>query len=239
MNKELKRHIKKLQNRAFLSLFTTLLIIISVVFGIVFLFAPSLVAIIFFAIAIIGVIYLICVSRIVKKETKETVFKPVIFHADRNVSFEELVDVLENLTDKENQLHTSEDIRFFRFKKHYRLRTVLYRTTDFNKKEFDAAKNRINKKANRELNISQWVNSTEAAKMMRLNIIYTDTLNGALYQLISQNANHNLTRVEGIINIAVVGNQILLPPLYGECDLKQVSRYKGMIQFINQVILNK
>lgn len=130
-------------------------------------------------------------------------------------------------------------MRFFRIKKPYRLRTILYRTADFNKKEFDAAKQRINKKANRELNISQWVDSTKAAKMMRLNIIYTNTSNNALYRLISQNANHNLSRVEGIINIAVVGNQILIPPIHGECDLMEISRYKEMIKFINQVLLDK
>ena len=74
--------------------------------------------------------------------------------------------------------------------------------------------------------------------MMRFNIICTDVLNDALYQFLSQNANRNLTRVEGIINIAVVGNQLMIPPLYNECDLAEISRYKGVIKFINQVLLN-
>ena len=74
--------------------------------------------------------------------------------------------------------------------------------------------------------------------MMRFNIICTDVLNDALYQFLSQNANRNLTRVEGIINVAVVGNQVMIPPLYGECDLAEISRYKGVIKFINQVLLN-
>ena len=73
---------------------------------------------------------------------------------------------------------------------------------------------------------------------MRFNIICTDVLNDALYQFLSQNANRNLTRVEGIINIAVVGNQLMIPPLYNECDLAKISRYKGVIKFINQVLLN-
>ncbi len=238
MNEELKLHIKKLQNRAILSLIALLLTVISIGFGILFLFVPSFAAIIFFVIAIVCIVYLIYCSRIAKKEAKETVYKPVVFHSNKNFSFEEIVGIFENLTDKENQLSTSNNVLFFRLTKIFKLRTVLYRTVDFNKKDFDTAKDRINKKANKELNISQWVNGMEASDMMRFNIIYTDILNDALYKFISQNANRNLTRVEGIINIAIVGNQIIIPPLNGECDLAEISRYKDVIKFINQVLIN-
>lgn len=239
MNEELRLHIKRLQKRAVLSLIAILLTIISIGFGILFLLVPSFIAVIFFAVTIISIIYLIYDGRIAKKEEKETVCKPVIFNAKKRFSFEETVAIFEDLSDKRNQLSTSVDVRFFRFNKIFKLRTVIYRTADFNKKEFDNAKDRINKKANKELNISHWVNQTEAGKMMRFNIIFTDILNDALYQYLSQNANRNLTRVEGIINIAVVGNQIIIPPIYGECDLAEISRYKGVIKFIKQVLLNE
>lgn len=238
MNEELKLHIKKLQRRATLSLIAILSTIISIGFGILFLFIPSLFAIIFFAIATVCIVYLIHSSRTAKKEAKENIYKPVIFNDDNNLTFEKIVGIFENLTNEENQLSTSEDVRFFRLKKILKLRTVIYRTDNFNKKDFDNAKDRINKKANKELNISQWVNRMEAGNMMRFNIICSDVLNDALYQFLSQNANRNLTRVEGIINIAVVGNQIMIPPLYNECDLAEISRYKGVIKFINQVLLN-
>ena len=172
-----------------------------------------------------------------KKEAKEAVYEPVVFNANRNLTFEETISIFEKLTDKENQLSTSKDEQFFRLNKIFKLRTVLYRTKDFNKKDFDNAKEHINKKANEKLNISQGVSRTEAVKMMRFNIIFTDILNDTLYKFISKNANHNLTRVEGIINIAIVGNQIIIPPIYGECDLSEISRYKGVIKFINQVLL--
>lgn len=238
MNEELKLHIKKLQRRATFSLIAILSTIVSIGFGILFLCVPSFVAIIFFVIAADGIVYLIHSSRTAKKEVKENIYKPIIFNADKNLIFDEIVSIFKNLTDEDNQLSTSEDVRFFRLKKIFKLRTVIYRTDNFNKKDFDNSKDRINKKANKELNISQWVNRTEAGNMMRFNIICTDVLNDALYQFLSQNANRNLTRVEGIINIAVVGNQIMIPPLYGECDLAEISRYKGVIKFINQVLLN-
>ena len=238
MNEELKLHIKKLQRRAMLSSIAILLIIISIGFGILFLCVPSFVAIIFFVIATICIVYLINNSRTVKKETKENTYKPVIFNADNNLTFEKTVNIFENLTDEENQLSTSKDVRFFKLNKIFKLRTVIYRTDNFNKKDFDNAKDRINKKANKELKISQWVTQMEAGNMMRFNIICTDVLNDALYQFFSQNANRNLTRVEGIINIAIIGNQIIIPPLYAEVDLAEISRYKGVIKFINQVLLN-
>ena len=238
MNEELKLHIKKLQRRATFSLIAILSTIVSIGFGILFLCVPSFVAIFFFVIAADCIVYLIHSSRTAKKEVKGNIYKPIIFNTDKNLTFDEIVSIFKNLTDEDNQLSTSEDVRFFRLKKIFKLRTVIYRTDNFNKKDFDNSKDRINKKANKELNISQWVNRTEAGNMMRFNIICTDVLNDALYQFLSQNANRNLTRVEGIINIAVVGNQIMIPPLYGECDLAEISRYKGVIKFINQVLLN-
>ena len=238
MNEELQLHIKKLQRHATLSLIAILSTIISFGFGILFLFVPSFVAIIFFVVAAGCIVYLIHSSGTAKKEAKENIYKPVIFKADKSLTFEKIVSIFENLTNEENQLSTSEDVRFFRLKKIFKLRTVIYRTDNFNKKGFDNAKDRINKKANKELNISQWVNRMEAGNMMRFNIICTDVLNDALYHFLSLNANRNLTRVEGIINIAIVGNQIMIPPLYSECDLAEISRYKGVIKFINQVLLN-
>ena len=234
MNEELTLHIKKLQRRATLSLIAILSTIVSIGFGILFLFVTSFVAIIFFAIATASIVYLIHSSRTAKKEAKENIYKPVIFNDDKNLTFEKIVSIFENLTNEENQLSTSEDVRFFRLNKIFKLRTVIYRTDNFNKKDFDNVKDRINKKANKELNISQWVNRTEAGNMMRFNIICTDVLNDALYQFLSQNANRNLTRVEGIINIAIIGNQIIIPPLYSECDLTEISRYKDVIKFIKQ-----
>ena len=238
MNEELRLHIKKLQRHATLSLIAILSTIISFGFGILFLFVPSFVAIIFFVVAAGCIVYLIHSSGTAKKEAKENIYKPVIFNTNKNLTFDEIVSIFKNLTDKENQLSTPENVRFFRLKKIFKLRTIIYRTDNFNKKDFDNTKDRVNKKANKELHISQWINRIEAGNMMRFNIICTDVLNDALYQLLSQNANRNLTRVEGIINIAIVGNQIIIPPLYDECDLAEISRYKGAIKFINQVLLN-
>lgn len=238
MNEELKLHIKKLQKRATFSLIAIFLTFVSTGLGILFLIVPSMTAIIFLIIAAVCIVYLIHSSCSAKKEAKENVYVPVIFDTVKNITFEEVVSIFENITDKENQLSTSKDVRFFRLNKFFKLRTVIYKTNIFIKKEFDSAKSSINKKANKELNISQWVSCDKARKMMRFNIICADMINDELYLLLSQNANRNLSRVEGIINISIVGNQIIIPPLYGECDFAEINRYKHTIKFINQIILN-
>lgn len=238
MKEELKSHIKKLQRRAALSLVAIILTIISIGFGILLLYVQPFAAISFCGIAIGCIVYLILSNRNAKKEAKESIYKPVVFDADKNLTFEEIIGIFKELSTEDAQLSTSKDVQFFRLNKIFKLRTVIYRADYFDKKEFDNAKDLINKKANKELNISQWSNRMESGGMMRFNIICTDALNDKLYQFISKNANRNLTRVEGIINIAVVGKQIMIPPLYGECDLAEICRYKNVIKFIHQILLN-
>ena len=239
MNKKLEDHIKKMQRRSVLSLTAMLAAFLSVVLGILFFFFDLCVSVAFFIIVVICAVCLIRIVRSAKRELEEKAYEPVRFTAKENLSFEKISDIFENLTEERERISISENVRFFRFCKIFNSRIVLYKTADFNKKEFDSAKDRINKKANKELNISHLVNSTEAAKMVRLNVICADTLNGELSKLMSQNAHHNLTRVEGIINISVVGNEIIIPPIYGECDLMEIGRYKGVVKFIEQIILNK
>lgn len=239
MDNDLKVHITKLQNRALRELIAILLCIISIGVGIPFLLVPSFVSVIFFIVAAGSVAYLFRSARLAMREEQEAVYEPVRFIAKKPILFSDLIGIFESLTDKESQLSISGDVRFFRFSKVFKLRTVIYKTADFNKTDYDHAKNRINKKANKELNISHWVNRAQAGNMMRFNVIYTDTLNAALYQIISQNAKRNLLRVEGIINIAIVGNQIIIPPIYGPCDLAEISRYKGVIKFIDRYILDR
>lgn len=239
MTEDLKLHIRKLQHRAICSLLFILLAIISIGLGLLLLFLPSFTSIIFFVLGIVSIVYLVFSSRSAKREAKNCVYEPVKFIAKQALSWEKLVHIFESLTDKEEQITNSFDVRFYRLNKIFKLRTILYRTEDFYKKDFDNAKERINRKANKQLNISPWVNRFYAGNMMRINIIYTDKLNDCLYSFISQNATRNLTRVEGIINIAIIGDKIIIPPIYGACDLSEISRYKDTIKFINQVLLNK
>ena len=108
--------------------------VISIFFGILFLFVPSYIAIIFFVISGVSITYLIYTNRTIKKEIKENIYKPVSFNTNRNFPFDEIVIIFDNMTRKENQPSISENVLFFRFSKIFNLRTILYKATDFNKK---------------------------------------------------------------------------------------------------------
>ena len=233
MDKNLDLHIKKLQRRAIIDGIAIILLVISVIFLFCLIFNFWIITI-----GIISIIYLIYSNHITKKELRITKFEPIVFKAKKHFSFKKIINIFDNLTKEENKICLTDDLLFYRLNEIFKLRVVLYKTETFCLNDFDKAKKRINKFANKKLKISHWVNKTSASKMMRFNIIYVDSLNDTLYQFISQNANHNLRRVEGIINIAIIGNQIIIPPIYGSCDFMEVSRYKNTIKFIKQNLLD-
>ena len=239
MNDNLEKQIKNIQTRAIIDLTVNLLMVFSFIIAISLLFIPSFVSAIFFLIAGVFVFYLIYRNKKSNLESNQNMYKPILFTRKKNFTFEELVSCFENFADKSNQISESDDVRFFKFSKGLKLRALLYKTTDFDKSAFDNAKKRINKKANKQLKISQWVSRTEAVKMMRLNIVYAEKLSDSLIQLVKRNASRTLSRVEGVMNIAIVHNQIIIPPIYGNCSLIEIGRYKKIIKLVNELILNK
>lgn len=70
--------------------------VISIFFGILFLFVPSYIAIIFFVISGVSITYLIYTNRTIKKEIKENIYKPVSFNTNRNLPFDEIVIIFDN-----------------------------------------------------------------------------------------------------------------------------------------------
>lgn len=241
MCQDLKRHLNKLQIRATLFVVAMMLTFLLLCFGILFLFVSFVVSIILFAVCAASISYLVYLSHVTKKEETQANQTPVVLCRNSSIPFDNLVRRFEELA--QETLSLSADVRFFRsnMRSHngFLLRVILYRTDLFEKEAFDRAKARMNKKANKEFGISQWVNRAEALNHMRFNVIYTDTYNEALRSLLSQNANRNLTRVEGIIHIAIIGNQIIIPPLYGACTLAEVGRYRRTIAFIEQYLYTK
>ena len=234
LSNELQLHMKKLQARAALSVAAILAAVICLVFGVIFLLIPSGVAVPCFILACIAIAYLVYAKRTARTEEKQGGFEPVVLSAGRRLPFREVAAFFEGITETQDQLSSSEDVRFFKADHLFKLRAIVYRTDCFDKKAFDGAKGRINQRANKALNISPWTSLSEARNMMRFNIVCTDTLNDELLRLLSQNALRGLTRAEGVILMAIVGSQVMIPPLYGDCDLSDIRRYKSVIRFIQQ-----
>ena len=56
-------------------------------------------------------------------------------------------------------------------------------------------------------------------------------MNSEVNSLLSHNANHNLMRVEGLMNVVLVGDKIIIPPIYGDC-YETIGRYKKIVNFM-------
>lgn len=233
MNSMIQAHIRKLQARAVVFLFCVILVIIAAGFTVAFLIARSQIALIFLAVTACGIACIIILHVLAKKESRDTLPQPVVFDMPTAVSFAQAVWFFETQSKEENRLLTNDQTRFFLCRKH--LRVILYNTDNFQKQSFDREKKSINQKANQSHVVLQETSAWNRAKLMRLNLIFAPLLNEQLHTLLSQNAAHNLTRVEGVMTAAVIGCQLFLPPLYGPCDLIEVNRYKCMIKLLKQL----
>lgn len=239
LNDDLKAHLRKLTIRATLWVVAVLAAIVSLTFGVALLLDRSHGAIPCFAVVLLSIANLLYINRAAQVETRETIPGPVALSSTRSCSFGEAVARLEGITSAEDRLSLSEEVRLFRTKRILTLRVVVYHAASFDKRAYDKARAGINRQANQKWDLSPWVSLSEAAKMMRINLICAEEMNDALRRLLSQNAEHNLRRAEGVIHVGLVGGQLLLPPLYGACDLADLRRYKSVLRFLEQTLLTE
>ena len=115
-------------------------------------------------------------------------------------------------------------------------RFLVVNTDYFVRSDFDSIKKNINKKINKDCNVTQWVSRDNAAKLMRVNVIVTRDVNAELYEYLSHNAGDLLRRVEGVINFALVGDGLIVPPVFGDMSVLEVKRYKKSITDIKTLL---
>lgn len=240
MNEELKKRIKLLKRRADAYLICLVTFLPLLPLGCLVTYDDILrnFGIILLVIATIGICIFVCLIVAYKKDANTYDAKPCVLCEHSGIKYEDLLKRFERLSAKGNRLCLSENLQFFRFKKKQFYTTVIYKTDSFSKSEFDRAKKRINKKANKEFNIPHNIAQYEDEKCFRLNIICLDSMNDEANYLLSLNAEHNLRRAEGLMNIAVVGDKIIIPPIYGDC-YQSVFKYKKIVNFITQNILEQ
>ena len=233
LDDNLRLHIKKLKKRSLLNLLAWLVVVIAIGIGLLLMFVSLFVeGILLLVVSVPFIIYLIISSKIAKEDEK-TIYSPVVFKLEKSFAFSDLIGTLEHLTIDSERLTLSEDIHFYYFENKFKSRVILYKTDDFNKKEFDNQKSRINRKANKQIGSKQWFTRSEIGSFMRFNIVYANELNDSLIAFLSRNAGQNLRRAEGIFNISVIGDEVIIPPIYGDCDYGEISKYEKIIKLIN------
>lgn len=148
------------------------------------------------------------------------------------IRYADIHNALVKNCDNDKYFDYSENSAFFKLKKKYSIRVLLYGAEDFNKKEYDEEKKKINRKANKLYNINNWAPIHKARKQMRVNLIYTEHVNDTLLKYISGDAEIMLTRAEGIMNIVVCNDRIIVPPLKPTISVYAIDRYKDMVKML-------
>lgn len=233
---EFKAYVRKLKMHVYLSAILLCIIIFCVAVALAVLSANWIVTVCHLCITIPTVIvFVICQKQLKKPENNRC--KPFVIQLDKVYTYDMLYSILANAAKNKEVFPESDGLAFFRFKNKFFFRTVLFYTADFNKREYDSKKSRINRKANKLYHISQWVRSGRAHKMMRINIILVDHVNDALQQYISTNAAQCLTRVEGILNLVICEDKLIVPPLYDvSLSVYALQRYAGVVSVFTNLL---
>lgn len=169
-----------------------------------------------------------------KAFSKKPLVKPFEIRINPNIRYADINCALKQRCDE--GFDFTDTSAFFRTKNKYTVRIILYGTAEFIKKDYDQEKRRINSKANKLYNIKQSISIKETHKYMRVNLIYTEYLNNALYDYISTDAELMLTRVEGILNLVISNGKLIVPPINPTISIGAIKRYRDMFNMIRKMI---
>ena len=131
--------------------------------------------------------------------------------------------------------HT-EEAAIFRRGGDYTTRIFLTKLPVFSKKEWNKRKSASNQKANKLWNIKQTGTITEGTKRIRINCAVVDGVNDELLRMLDTNAEQLLYRVEIIVNVAVAGDRLLVPPIHGaRLDFHEIRRYEAVVEYLRSL----
>ncbi len=202
------------------------------------LIAKRIESIYFFLLFVCLVTYLIIFYKKEFSHKMNIDMLPFEIKIDSVISYADMHNALAKNCESDKCFDYSERSAFFYLKKKYNVRVLLYSTEDFNKKEYDEEKQRINRKANQLYNINRRATIHNSRKQMRVNLIHTEYFNDNLFNYISKDAENLLTRAEGILNIVVSNDKLILPPLKPTISIYAIDRYKDMVKMLLE-LLNK
>ena len=202
------------------------------------LIAKRIGSIYFFLLFVCVITYLIIFYKKEFSHKMNLNMMPFEIKMNSEISYADIHNVLAKNCENNECFDYSKRSAFFKLKKKYNIRVLLYSTEDFYKKEYDEEKKKINRKANKIYNINHWIPIHQTQKQMRVNLIHTEYINETLFNYISGDAEVLLTRAEGIINIVVNNDKLIVPPLKPTISIYAIDRYKDMVKMLLE-LLNK
>ena len=175
---------------------------------------------------------LVCLECKEKRLRRESI-QYYTFPLPRAFDYETVCTAIETAPGVQWTYLCDETARICRIEGVFSWRVALLYQPEFSASACKAQRDRANRAANRAHPEKQEGPQWEIASRARVNLVVCDAMNDALSRYIGTHAQHLLSRNESIINMAVVGNSLLLPPVRGaDVDfpsLNRCSRSAGLI----------
>ena len=175
---------------------------------------------------------LVCLERRQKRQRQEAT-RYYTFPLPRAYDYETVCAAIETAPGVQWTYLCDETARICRIEDVFSWRVALLYQPEFSASACKAQRDRANRAANRAHPSKQEGLQWEVASRARINLVVCDAVNDALSRYIGAHAQRLLSRNECIINMAVVGDRLLLPPVRGaDVDfpsLNRCSRSAGLI----------
>ena len=155
------------------------------------------------------------------------------FPLPRAFDYETVCTAIETASGVQWTFLCDETARICRIEGVFSWRVALLHQPEFSAPACKAQRDRANRAANRAHPEKQEGPRWEIASRARVNLVVCDAMNDALSRYIGTHAQHLLSRNESIINMAVVGDRLLMPSVRGadvdDPSLKRYARSAGLI----------
>ena len=119
-----------------------------------------------------------------------------------------------------------ETARICRIEGAFSWRVALLHLPEFSASDYKIQRTRANRSVNHARPAKQEGPMWEVMSRARVNLVVCDAVNDALFRYIGTHAGHLLLRNECVINMAVAGGSLLMPPVLGaDVDTSALKRY--------------
>lgn len=168
---------------------------------------------------------LVCLERRQKRLRREST-RYYTFPLPRVFDYETVCAAIETAPGVQWTYLCDETARICRIEGVFSWRVALLYQPEFSASACKAQRDRANRAANRAHPSKQEGPQWEIASRARINLVVCDAVNDALSRYIGAHAQRLLSRNESIINMAVAGDRLLLPPVRGaDVDFPSLNRY--------------
>lgn len=142
-----------------------------------------------------------------------------------SISYNELVNKIDGLKNKNIRFDYSDYANVFSFSGRFKYKLLLTHQETFSLDKYKDMKKKVNHLYNRKFKISQKISPRDAASSFTVNIICCDGANNELYSHMSNDAEHCLHRVVGLMEVAIVGNMLIIPSIRTLCEPPAINHY--------------